>query len=69
MRRYFDGPAGRLDARVHGSGRRVLVLHPHPKHGGTKGTRLVYKLCRALADAGFMAVRFDFRGAGGSEGA
>jgi alpha/beta superfamily hydrolase len=68
--RWFDGPAGRLDARLHGppKGRPVLLLHPHPKHGGTKGTRLVYLLCKALADEGFHAIRFDFRGAGRSEG-
>ncbi len=46
----------------------MLVLHPHPLHGGTKGTRLVYCICEALADAGYRAVRFDFRGAGRSEG-
>lgn len=68
---FLNGPAGRLSIRHHGSdgGRPVLVLHPHPKYGGTKGTRLIYRLCKALADAGFHATRFDFRGAGDSEGA
>ncbi|MGB1586511.1 MAG: alpha/beta hydrolase [Thermoplasmatota archaeon] len=67
----MDGPAGRLSIRHHGpdDGRPVLVLHPHPKYGGTKGTRLIYRLCQALADAGFHATRFDFRGAGDSDGA
>lgn len=67
---FLDGPAGRLSIRHHGAdGRPVLVLHPHPKYGGTKGTRLIYRLCQALADEGFHATRFDFRGAGDSEGA
>lgn len=67
--RSIDGPAGRLDSRWHGSGTPVLVLHPHPKHGGTMGTRLVYRICDDLSDAGYLAVRFDFRGAGRSDGA
>jgi alpha/beta superfamily hydrolase len=46
----------------------VLLLHPHPLHGGTKGTRLIYQLAKALAAAGFRVVRFDFRGAGDSDG-
>lgn len=66
--RWIDGPAGRLSLRQHGEGAPVLVLHPHPMHGGTKGTRLVYAICKALADAGFQATRFDFRGVGDSEG-
>ncbi len=32
------------------------------------GTLFVYRLAKALAEAGFRAVRFDFRGAGRSEG-
>lgn len=68
---FLDGPVGRLSIRHHGpeDGPPVLVLHPHPKYGGTKGTRLIYRLCQALADEGFRATRFDFRGAGDSEGA
>lgn len=68
--RWFDGPAGRLDGRLHGppAGRPVLLLHPHPRYGGTMGTRFVYRLAQALADEGYRAVRFDFRGAGRSDG-
>jgi alpha/beta superfamily hydrolase len=47
----------------------VLLLHPHPRFGGTMGSRLVYDLAVALGDAGFRAVRFDFRGVGRSAGA
>jgi alpha/beta superfamily hydrolase len=69
--RFFDGPAGRLDARLHGpaDGRPLLILHPHPAMGGTMGSRLVYDLAVALGAAGWRAVRFDFRGVGRSAGA
>lgn len=71
MQHWFDGPAGRLDARLHGpeDGRPLVLLHPHPAFGGTMGTRLVHRLAQALGDDGWRAVRFDFRGAGRSEGA
>lgn len=64
------GPSGALDARLHGppGGYPVLILHPHPRYGGTMGSRLVYDLAVALGSAGWRAVRFDFRGVGRSEG-
>jgi alpha/beta superfamily hydrolase len=67
---FLQGPAGRLDARLHGpaAGRPVLLLHPHPLFGGTMGSRLVYDLAAGLGAAGFRALRFDFRGVGRSEG-
>ena len=69
--RFLQGPAGRLDARLHGpaDGPPVLLLHPHPRFGGTMGSRLVYDLAVALAGAGWRVLRFDFRGVGRSEGA
>ncbi|HEX2066442.1 MAG TPA: alpha/beta fold hydrolase [Candidatus Thermoplasmatota archaeon] len=68
---FFTGPAGRLDARLHGpsGGFPVLLLHPHPRFGGTMGSRLVHDLAVALGGSGFRAVRFNFRGVGRSEGA
>lgn len=66
--RWIAGTAGRIDSRWHGEGPPILICHPHPKYGGTMGTRLVYLLSTTLAAAGHMAVRFDFRGAGRSEG-
>ncbi|MGB1697504.1 MAG: alpha/beta hydrolase [Thermoplasmatota archaeon] len=65
---FLDGPAGKLDVRVHGEGPGVLLLHPHPFHGGSMGTRFVHQLANALADAGYQAIRFNFRGVGRSEG-
>lgn len=67
---FLEGPAGRLDARLHGpaGGRPVLLLHPHPLYGGTMGSRLVYDLAAGFGEAGFRALRFDFRGVGRSAG-
>ncbi|HJQ93941.1 MAG TPA: hypothetical protein VJ874_06625, partial [Candidatus Thermoplasmatota archaeon] len=69
--RILQGPAGRLDSRWHGpkDGAPAVILHPHPLLGGTMGSRLVYDLAVGLAEDGWRAVRFDFRGAGRSEGA
>lgn len=67
---WVDGPVGKLEGRAHGpsSGAPVLLCHPLPAGGGTMGSRLVYDLSRALADAGWFAVRFNYRGVGRSEG-
>lgn len=46
----------------------VIVCHPHTKMGGTMGNGIVVSLCLELAVAGFAALRFNFRGAGSSEG-
>lgn len=67
-----DGPAGALqvaisrpDAQSRGL---ALVCHPHPQHGGTKDNKVVTMLARAANEAGFAAVRFNFRGVGESQG-
>lgn len=65
---FVDGPAGKLDVRVRGEGSGVLILHPHPFHGGSMGTRFVHKLATDLAEAGYQTIRFNFRGVGRSVG-
>lgn len=47
----------------------VVVAHPHPLYGGSMETPLVVALAQTLASAGFVVVRFNFRGVGDSEGA
>ena len=47
----------------------VVVCHPHPQYGGDMDNNVVLAACRALASRGFVALRFNFRGAGGSDGA
>jgi uncharacterized protein len=46
----------------------VVVCHPHPLYGGTMDNRIVYRACKAAVEAGFAALRFNFRGAGNSSG-
>jgi uncharacterized protein len=74
MRRAVAGPAGPLDvaideprdAAVRGT---ALVCHPHPLHGGTLDNKVAQTLARAWVQAGWRAVRFNFRGVGSSAGA
>jgi len=47
----------------------AVVCHPHPLMGGTMDSAVVVAVCRGLAVRGWATLRFDFRGAGHSEGA
>jgi alpha/beta superfamily hydrolase len=72
-RRVIAGPAGPLECIVEepaGGVRGVAVVcHPHPVHGGTMDNKVAQTLARAALQVGFRAVRFNFRGVGGSAGA
>jgi len=46
----------------------VAVCHPHPLYGGDMENNVVLALCNALTGGGMMALRFNFRGVGGSGG-
>lgn len=46
----------------------LVVCHPHPLYGGEMRNNVVDALCRAALSSGFAALRFNFRGVGGSEG-
>jgi alpha/beta superfamily hydrolase len=46
----------------------AVVCHPHPLYGGTMDNRVVYRAAKAIAEAGWAALRFNFRGVGGSGG-
>jgi uncharacterized protein len=70
---FLPGPAGRLEAMlwtVAGSHppRAALVCHPHPLFGGTMHNKVVYMAAKALHRSGAPVLRFNFRGAGLSEG-
>jgi alpha/beta superfamily hydrolase len=64
--------AGRLEAtlRIPDGPRRgiAVVSHPLPTHGGTMRNPLVAGIARAIASEGLYALRFNFRGVGGSDG-
>lgn len=46
----------------------AIVCHPHPLFGGTLENKVVHAAAKTLAEEGLAVVRFNFRGAGGSEG-
>jgi alpha/beta superfamily hydrolase len=71
--RDIAGPAGRLEVLLDeppsGASDAALVFgHPHPLHGGTMHTKVVYRAAKALASVGCAVLRFNFRGVGRSEG-
>ena len=45
-----------------------VICHPHPLYGGTLDNKVVYTLARAFVELGVPAIRFNFRGVGGSGG-
>ncbi len=47
----------------------VVLCHPHPQFGGSMSSAMIPALQRGLNDAGLVALRFNFRGVGRSEGA
>lgn len=46
----------------------ALIAHPHPLFGGTMDNKVVQTIARACVQCGWTAVRFNFRGVGGSAG-
>lgn len=71
-RLVLQGPAGALQAlRDQPDGTpvgSVVIAHPHPLYGGTMDNKVVQTLARAFVQAGWTALRFNFRGVGASEG-
>jgi uncharacterized protein len=71
---FLQGPAGRLEAILWtpSDGNKPafagVVCHPHPLFGGTMHNKVVYQTAKALDGLGMPVLRFNFRGAGLSEG-
>jgi uncharacterized protein len=69
---FLDGPAGRLEALLNvGSDRAThaaVVCHPHPLYEGNLHNKVVFHTMKALNSFGFPVLRFNFRGAGLSQG-
>jgi alpha/beta superfamily hydrolase len=66
------GPSGRLEALytpgAADAAYAAVVCHPHPLYGGTMHNKVVYHAAKVLERSGFPLLRFNFRGAGASEG-
>jgi hypothetical protein len=73
---FLEGPAGRLEAILWTPSARApnrpplaaVVCHPHPLFGGTMHNKVVYQAAKTLDALGLPVLRFNFRGAGLSEG-
>ena len=69
---FLPGPAGRLEALLNAGSptatHAALVCHPHPLFGGTLHNKVVFHAMKALNAFGFPVLRFNFRGAGLSQG-
>jgi alpha/beta superfamily hydrolase len=70
----IPGPAGRLQASLWKPAAGVearaacVMCHPHPLHGGTMNSTVVFRAARGLQRAGLVVLRFNFRGVGRSAG-
>src|SRR5580658_315483 len=69
---FLDGPAGRLEALLNAgvtnATHAAVVCHPHPLFGGMLHNKVVFHTMKALNGFGFPVLRFNFRGAGLSQG-
>jgi uncharacterized protein len=69
---FLEGPAGRLEALLNtgsnDANHAALICHPHPSYGGTMHNKVAFHAMKALNSFGFPALRFNFRGAGLSQG-
>ena len=68
----IDGPTGRIEVAIDrpdgAAAGTAVIAHPHPMFGGTMDNKVVQTLARAAVAEHLVAVRFNFRGVGASEG-
>src|SRR5438309_6076481 len=69
---FLNGPVGKLEALlnegVETATHAALVCHPHPVYGGTLHNKVVFHTMKAFNSFGYPVLRFNFRGAGLSQG-
>ena len=71
----MEGPVGRIEVVAdlpHDSDAALglaLIAHPHPLYGGSVDNKVVQTLAKTMVELGYIALRPNFRGVGGSEGA
>ena len=72
QRLFLAGAAGRIELALDWPSAAprgiAFIAHPHPLYGGTMDNKVVTTLARAFLALGWLAVRKNFRGVGGSEG-
>lgn len=67
----LDGPCGALEALYFhepSATQLALICHPNPVKGGTMLNKVVSTLQRTARDAGYITLRFNYRGVGSSAG-
>lgn len=71
-RTLLAGPVGALEVLINVPDvtpvGMALVAHPHPLQGGTLDNKVAQTLARTFFAMNYVPVRFNFRGAGASEG-
>jgi len=68
---FIDGPVGQLEALyldLKGAKGVALICHPNPVQGGTMLNKVISTLQRTARDAGYITLRFNYRGVGASAG-
>ena len=72
-KRLIDGPAGRIEIALDwplatAAAGVACIGHPHPLYGGTMDNKVAATMARTFSALGWLAIRFNFRGVGHSEG-
>lgn len=71
-RRQIDGPVGKIEVALELPGSPpvglAIIGHPHPLYGGTLDNKVAATLARTFSGLGWLAIRPNFRGVGGSDG-
>ncbi|TDV69947.1 hypothetical protein EC915_102208 [Pseudomonas sp. LP_7_YM] len=68
---FIDGPVGQLEALyldLEAAKGVALICHPNPVQGGTMLNKVISTLQRTARDAGYITLRFNYRGVGASTG-
>ena len=73
LERYtIPGPAGALELAINVPAQPhagiALISHPNPTQGGTLDNKVVHTLARTLVALHYVAVRYNYRGVGESQG-
>ncbi|HIF41313.1 MAG TPA: hypothetical protein EYQ74_09470 [Planctomycetes bacterium] len=72
MKVCIEAPTGELEGALwlpEGPPRAAIVLgHPHPLHGGSMDSSVVFRAGRVLQEVGLAVLRLNYRGVGASAG-